>query len=70
MVILPDYYCGKMVNPMTTPREQLVEFVKNETQWEDTLKKVWEEKIMPYAVQHGAKIFGSIGNPSSFHYDV
>ena len=62
MVILPDYYCGKMINPKVSPREELGEFIKNETQWEGHLQKVWEEKIKPYAVQHGAKMFGTIGN--------
>lgn len=62
MVILPDYYCGKMINPKVSPREELGEFIKNETQWEGHLQKAWEEKIKPYAVQHGAKMFGTIGN--------
>ena len=61
MVILPDYYAGKMINPMTSPKEELVEFVKKETNWEETLKSAWENKIRPYAVNHGAKTFGAIG---------
>lgn len=64
MVILPDYYAGKMINPETSPKEELLEFVKKETDWEGTLKSVWENKIRPYAVNHGAKTFGAIGkNP-------
>ena len=61
MVILPDYYAGKMINPMTSPREEIVEFIKKETDWEGTLKSTWESKIKPYAVNHGAKTFGAIG---------
>ena len=61
MVIIPDYYRGKMINPMMSQREDLVKFVKNETQWEGNLKVDWEEKIRPYALQHGAKTFGAIG---------
>ena len=61
MVIIPDYYAGKMINPMTSAREELVAFVKNETDWEANLKATWETKIKPYAVNHGAKTFGAIG---------
>jgi hypothetical protein len=41
MVILPDYYAGKMINPMTSSKEELVAFVQNETQWEGGLEKTW-----------------------------
>ena len=64
MVILPDYYAGKMINPMTSPREEIMEFIKKETDWEGKLNSDWENKIRPYAVNHGAKTFGAIGkNP-------
>ena len=62
MVIIPDYYRGKLlINPMTAKQEDAVKFVKNKTQWEGNLKVDWEEKIQPYALQHGAKTFGAIG---------
>jgi hypothetical protein len=62
MVIIPDYFDGGMVNPMTSPREELVAFMKKQTDWEGKLKLDWEEKIRPYALEHGAKTFGAIGN--------
>ena len=62
MVIIPDYFRGEMINPMTKPREEIVEFVKKQSQWEGHLKLDWEEKIQPYALKHGAKTFGAIGN--------
>jgi len=61
MVIIPDYYRGKMINLMTSPREEVVEVMKKLTQWEETLKVDWEEKIQPYALKHGAATFGAIG---------
>ena len=61
MVIIPDYYRGTMINPMTSGRDQLIEFVKNKTQWEGSLQLDWEEKVRPYALKHGAKTFGAIG---------
>ena len=61
MVIIPDYYRGTMINPMTSGRDQLIEFVKIKTQWEGGLKLDWEEKVRPYALKHGAKTFGAIG---------
>jgi hypothetical protein len=61
MVIIPDYFCGKMINPMTSPREEVMEVVQNVTQWDETLKVDWEEKIQPYALKHGATTFGAIG---------
>ena len=61
MVIIPDYYRGMMINPMTSSQDQLMEFVKTKTQWEGSLKNDWEEKVHPYALKHGAKVFGAIG---------
>jgi hypothetical protein len=61
MVIIPDYFRGEMINPINKPREEIVEFVKKQTQWDDKLKQDWEEKIKPYALEHGAKTFGAIG---------
>ena len=62
MVIIPDYFRGEMINPMNKPREEIVDFVKKQTQWDGKLKQDWEEKIQPYALKHGAKTFGAIGN--------
>ena len=59
LVILPDYYRGKMKDPA---EDGLVEFVTAETQW-SKLKLDWEEKIAPYAKKHGAQVFGSVGKP-------
>jgi hypothetical protein len=67
MVIIPDYFRGKMINPMTSPREELVEFVNKETQWEEKLKVDWEEKTRPYALKHGAETFGAIGKNKKWY---
>ena len=61
MVIIPDYYRGTMLNPMTAGQDQIMEFVKTNTQWQGNLKLDWEEKVQPYALKHGAKTFGAIG---------
>ena len=65
MVIIPDYFDGGMVNPMTSPREELVAFMKKQTDWDGKLKLDWEEKIRPYALEHGAKTFGAIGKATT-----
>ncbi len=59
MVILPDWYRGKMQDP-ADGMDKLVAFIKEETKW-DVIKADWDGKIRPYAERHGAKIFGSIG---------
>lgn len=60
MVVLPDYYRGKMIDPRKEGREKLMEFVKIETDWENKLKKDWDT-VRSYAESHGAKSFGAIG---------
>ena len=62
MVIIPDYFRGKMVNPDTSTWEIILESVKEVSQWRPQLKEDWEKKILPYAKSHGAKTFGTIGN--------
>ena len=59
MVIMPDWYRGKLQDPADGIPE-LIEFIKKETVWPDMLKQ-WNEIIKPYAEKHGAKTFGSIG---------
>ncbi len=71
MVIIPDYFDGGMINPMTSPREELGAFVKKQSDWDGKLKLDWEDKIRPYALDHGAKTFGAIGKAAlrlSFQY--
>ena len=61
MVILPDYFTSNLIDPMASTREEILEFVKRETNWEGTLKSAWESKICPYAINNGATTFGAIG---------
>ena len=61
MVILPDYFTSNLIDPMASTREEILEFVKRETDWERTLKSTWETKIYPYAISNGAKTLGAIG---------
>ena len=68
MVIIPDYFDIALVSPMTTPMEELIPFLKNHTDWEGKLRLDWEEKIHPYALGHGAKTFGTIGNLNMLDY--
>jgi hypothetical protein len=60
MVLIPDYYRGKMIDPMKESREKLKEFVKVETDWENKLKKDWDT-VRVFAESLGAKTFGTIG---------
>ena len=57
LVLIPDYYRGKMKDPT---EDGLVEFLAAETDW-SKLRQDWEGKIAPYAKEHGAKIFGTVG---------
>ena len=58
MVIMPDYYRGTFKDPRTGGA---LEFLIEETQWSE-LQRDWEDKVCPYAKEHGAKSFGAIGN--------
>jgi len=60
MVLIPDYYHGKMIDPMKEGIEKLTEFVKVETNWENKLKKDWDT-VRVFAEGLGAKTFGTIG---------
>jgi len=60
MVILPDWFRGKMQDP-AEGREKTVAFIREQTQW-DSLRRTWQEKIKPYADSHGAKTYGAIGD--------
>eukprot|EP00090_Calanus_glacialis_P028045 TRINITY_DN4481_c0_g1_i1.p1 TRINITY_DN4481_c0_g1~~TRINITY_DN4481_c0_g1_i1.p1 ORF type:complete len:242 (+),score=74.77 TRINITY_DN4481_c0_g1_i1:39-764(+) len=57
LVVMPDYFRGTFQDP-TKPGA--LEFLKRTTQWTD-IKRDWETKIKPTAIQHGAKKFGSFG---------
>jgi hypothetical protein len=57
MVLIPDYYRGKLKDPKT---DGVMDFLKEQTQW-PKLKADWEDKILPHAKQLGAKAFGAIG---------
>ncbi len=59
MVILPDWYRGKMQG-LDEGMEKVFTFIKEQTNW-DALKRDWLEKIKPYAQRHGAKTYGTIG---------
>ncbi len=59
MVLIPDYYRGKLNDP-SKPNARTGEFIKNETDWQE-LKKDWEKVICPYAKRLGAKSIGAIG---------
>jgi len=57
-VIMPDYYRGTFQDPSKPGTSQ---FIKSQTNWSN-LKKDWEEKIRPFAVESKhAETFGAIG---------
>ena len=68
MVIIPDYFDIALVSPMTTPMEKLIPFLKKHTDSDGKLKLDWEDKIHPYALEQGAKTFGTIGNSSMLDF--
>lgn len=61
MVIMPDYYRGKMKDPFASPGNETVEFLIQESNWSGQLKGDWENIILPYSLKNGAKTFGTIG---------
>ena len=63
MVILPDWYRGKLQDP-AEGMDKLGAFIKAETVWE-TIKADWDNKVRPYAERHGAKTYGAIGESVS-----
>jgi len=61
MVIMPDYYRGTMNNPFDAEQSKDTgAFLKKNTDWEGVLKHDWE-KVHEYALEHGAKSFGTAG---------
>ena len=54
---------------MTTPfdkrsKEDFIKiqtFIKKYTTWDDKLSADWEKSILPYAINKGAKSFGTLG---------
>ena len=63
MVIMPDWYRGKLQGPVEG-MEKLALFIKAETNWE-AIKADFQKKVRPYAEKHGAKVFGAIGEQFS-----
>ena len=61
MVIMPDYFRGGWQDP--TDQSESVKFIQRETKW-DGLKVDFNAKILPFAREQGAKIFGILGEPS------
>lgn len=61
MVILPDYFRGKMIDPHKEPMEDVIAFTRTHFNWAGKMKEDWEKKVKPYAEKHGAKTFGAIG---------
>lgn len=60
MVLIPDYFRGKVYDVTKLPMEELLAAFKEET-WEKKLKDDWEKALLPYAKKHGAKSFGTTG---------
>jgi len=60
MVILPDFFRVKLIDPLAENTEKIVEYIKAERDWENKLKKECEV-AKDYAVSHGAKTFGALG---------
>ena len=62
MVIIPDYYRGKICDVTKENFDTIMTFLKTESVWEGKLKEDWEKSICPYATKNGATSFGTIGN--------
>lgn len=58
---MPDYYRGKICDPDAVSLDTLNKFLVDESQWEHRLKVDWEQKIKPFAIKNGAKVFGALG---------
>ncbi len=61
MVIIPDYYRGKICDVTKENFDTIMTFLKTESAWDGKLKEDWEKSICPYATKLGAKSFGAIG---------
>ena len=60
-VIIPDYYRGKMKDPFTSPQEETVKFLIDESNWTGQLKSDFENSILPLLERNGAKSIGTLG---------
>lgn len=60
MVLMPDYYRGSWKNPFDETPPPVADFLAEHTQWEKLQKDI-DERVLPYAADHGAKVFGTIG---------
>lgn len=61
MVIIPDYYRGKICDVTKENFDTITTFIKTESAWDGKLKEDWEKSIFPYATKNGATCFGTIG---------
>ena len=61
MVIIPDYYRGKICDVTKENLDTIMTFLKTESVWDGKLKEDWEKSICPYATKNGAISFGTIG---------
>ena len=61
MVIIPDYFRGTFCDIFKVDKSEIESFVKKHSDWSGTLKGDWEKSILPYASQHGATTFGTVG---------
>jgi len=61
MVIIPDYYRGKICDVTKENLDTIMTFLKTESVWDGKLKEDWEKSVCPYATKNGAISFGTIG---------
>ncbi len=61
LVVIPDYYRGKSKDPFTSPQEETVKFLIDESNWDGQLKADFEDSVLPYVQNLGAKTIGTIG---------
>ena len=68
MVIIPDYYRGKICDVTKENLDTIMTFLKTESVWDGKLKVDWEKSICPYAIKNGAVSFGTIGKKKIVMY--
>ena len=61
MVVIPDYYRGKSKDPFTSPQNETVKFLIDESNWNGQLKADFEDTVLPYLEKLGAKSIGTLG---------
>lgn len=59
--MLPDFYRGQWCAPSS---DELMTFIKTETKWERL--KVDCDKVIEFAKNKGAKVFGSVGKKAPY----